>query len=92
MNASHIGEQLELFGPEEMRRIVVRVPWQGRSPRSLTRVAESLIFQSREKKCMSELISPLQYELWPINRAPRQSLGAPSLLPLDLEVYDGERT
>ena len=76
MNASHIGEQLELFGPEEMRRIVVRVPWQGRSPRSLTRVAESLIFQSREKKCMSELIERVQIDLWPNVVRPQRGAGA----------------
>ena len=80
LGLTHVNsDQLELFTVREMR--VTRIPWEGRSLRSLTKVALSGIFQSREKKCMSELISPAQLELWPSKKGPAYG-GAPSLVPL----------
>ena len=72
VDSSHKGDQLELFTRKEMG--VVQVPWEGISPRDLTRGSKVVIFQSREKKCMSELISPVQFELW-------QSIERPGVLP-----------
>ncbi len=72
-------DQLELFAATAMG--CVSVPWEGRSPRELTRVGMSSIFQSREKECMSELISPGQCELWPIvKEGPPVRRGAPLLV------------
>ncbi len=73
-----VGDQLELFSAKEGG--FVRVPWAGRSPRDLTRVATSVILRAQAKKCVSDLASEGQYDLWPIVKGPAYG-GAPLLLP-----------
>ncbi len=84
MHTSRAGEQLSLFTGRVMRELTVSVPWEGRSPRALTRVALSGIFKARAAKSMSEFVDVEQGDFWlPIKKRPRRSSpGAPSLLPL----------
>ncbi len=80
------GDQLDLF-PEELRALS-RVPWEGRSPRSLTRGAVDFIFKPSGKKSMSDLLSPAQLEFWRRIEVPRGELpGAPLLLGLPKRRY-----
>ncbi len=65
----------------------LRVPWEGRSPRALTRVALGLILKTRGEKSVSEVIDPEQYDLFDAERAPPGLWeGAPTLLPLPWEA------
>ncbi len=60
-----------------------RVPWEGRSPRALTRGRKRFIFEAQAWKSVGEAVDPEQYDLWlPIKKAPRIYRGAPLLLPL----------
>ncbi len=81
------GEQLELA--LEDRR--VKVPWEGRSPRGLTRVALGFIFDPRGKKKHKRNRDPSQMEMFggPSKGPPRYG-GAPLLLPLPEEKNDGK--
>ena len=75
------GEQLSLALEGEER---LRIPWDGRSPRALTRVGLSLIFKAQAAKSTSDFsIDPGQYDLFraAIKGRPQYG-GAPSLLPL----------
>jgi len=83
MNSVVEVEQLELgLWPGE--------PWNGRSPRVLTRGHLALIFNARAAEARAFFYDPFQLPLWPTEkRAPRRRLGAPSastLLPLPKEV------
>jgi len=72
--------QLDLFED------VVTLPWYGKSPRSLTRVAEALFLRREPQKDDRFVVDPNQYDLWlPAKKAPRKYRGAPSLK----EVKDG---
>jgi len=76
--AKRAGGQLELglFAGE---------PWEGRSPRALTRVNMGLIFKALAEESASDFVDPLQLDLFPRRRQrPRFTGGAsaPSLLPL----------
>ena len=75
------GEQLSLD-------LFVGLPWEGKSPRALTR-ARSSLFLRPEPPGHEVVLDPLQLELWPVprkatrKRRPRPgSVGALSLLPL----------
>ncbi len=75
--------QLEL----KLDDVRLSVPWDGRSPRGLTQVASSFIFEARAKKGRPPMMlpaSPEQLEFWP----PRPG-GASPLLPLPWEVHHG---
>jgi len=80
VNREGRGSQLELIlcMPE------LSVPWEGRSPRELTRGHDILIFRRKAGKSVSEFVDPDQLELWPelTEKAPSILEGAPSLLPL----------
>ncbi len=76
----HDGDQLRLeldWGSE---------PWEGRSPRALTKVALSLFL--RQKPPRHEVyVDPEQLEFWPVDEAtqkegPRATPGAPLLVSL----------
>ena len=75
------GEQLELF---EGGLVTVVLPWDGRSPRALTRVALSGIFKAQAGKSVSDFVNPDQYDLFVTRqkKAPWKYQGAPSLRPL----------
>ena len=76
-----ISEQLDLFED------VVRLPWYGRSPRSLTRCAIALFSRREPQKDDCGFLDPDQYDLWlPTKKAPWVYQGAPLLQ----EVYYGE--
>ena len=64
--------------------VVVRIPWEGRSPRELTRVQIDGIFKAGAAESVREFVDPAQLDLWrQITKASRvPSLEAPSLLPL----------
>ncbi len=70
--------QLDLF------RDASRVPWEGRSPRSLTRVAKALFLSHKAQKRERFFVDPYQIDLFGAGseRLPRVSGGAPSLVPL----------
>jgi len=66
-------------------------PWDGASPRVLTRGHLARILQPQGAKARAIYLDPLQYELWPpvvrargSSRAP-SSVGAETLLPLPKE-------
>jgi len=77
-----VGDQLEMWPGllEEERRL----PWGGRSPRGLTRVAMSPIFKARAAKKDDRFDLTGQIDLWPAKKkAPGgSSPGAPLLLDL----------
>ena len=78
-----IGDQLELRLPGLVD--LSREPWEGRSPRGLTRVALSTIFKAQAEKSTGDFVrDENQYDLWlPVKKAPRKYRGAPLLLALD---------
>ena len=61
-------------------------PWQGRSPRGLTRVHLGVILKPEAEKSVSDLVlDPCQYDLFPAaikDLPPHIWGGSPSLLPL----------
>ena len=70
--------QLEL----DLNDVRVNVPWNGRSPRELTKVRMSLFLRQAPQKSVSEFVSADQIEFWPERqkRPRRSSGGAPLLL------------
>ena len=85
---SHVGDQLVLgLNTEGGHGSPSRVPWEGRSPRDLTRVALGLILKPRGVKSVSDLFSA-QLDLFEVAHEDAPSLweGAPTLLPLPWEV------
>ena len=75
-----MSDQLDLFEKE-----LSRLPWRGRSPRSLTRGSKALFLRREPQKDASFVIGPEQLELFHVAKArPREiSPGAPLLLPFD---------
>ncbi len=74
------GEQLSLF---EGELALSRIPWEGRSPRALTRVGLSPIFKAQAEKSVSDFVSADQLELELTgSEGPRVYAGAPLLVPL----------
>ena len=69
--------QLELFA---LREVTVRIPWDGRSPRDLTRVNLEGIFKAQAVKSMSDFVSVDQCDLFETRqKSPRVYSGAPLL-------------
>jgi len=60
-------------------------PWDGRSPRALTRGPGSHIFEAQAEKSVSDFVSDEnQYDLWlTIKKAPWNYQGASLLVPFD---------
>ena len=86
------GEQLELF---DLHEVEVAVPWSGRSPRDLTRVALRGIFKAQDAKSMSVFVDPAQCDLWPtVEEGPTRLYGGAPLLrrlPPGRRRYHGTR-
>ena len=70
--------QLDLFED------VVALPWNGKSPRALTRAAKALFFKRERQKDERFFVDVDQFDLIrAAKKRPRRiSAGAPSLLPL----------
>ncbi len=87
MSSSRVGVvQFEL----ELGDARVRVPWEGRSPRGLTRGALMSIFKTQGAKSTSGLFVPGQIEIWPeVVKGLPASPGAPLLLPLKRRLNRG---
>ena len=84
MTASE-GEQLTLF-----RCMFKGEPWEGRSPRALTRGYKALFLRREPQKSMSDLVSDDQLELWPAaKKAPWVYQGAPLLVSPQGRRIDG---
>ena len=82
MIESVLGEQLSFVFEGEPA--ACRIPWEGRSPRALTRGAKWSIFEAQAGKSVGEVVDPEQIDFWlPGPKAPRLYLGAPSLFPLE---------
>ena len=81
---THAGDQLEMALGLEVVVGEASQPWEGRSPRALTRGYKRFTLKAQAKKSVSDFVrDPSQYDLWlPIERAPRVYRGAPLLLPL----------
>jgi len=59
------------------------LPWQGRSPRALTRASKALFFRREPQKDDSFFVDPNQGGLFHVAiKGLRMYSGAPSLLPL----------
>ena len=55
----------------------LQIPWEGRSPRELTKIRMFLFSRREPQKSMSELVVGAQLELWPItNRSGRREVPA----------------
>ncbi len=72
-----VGDQLSFVGV-----LFAGVPWEGRSPRALTRGALGLIFKPQGVKSVSDFVDPEQYDLFPEakEKAPWKYQGAPLLV------------
>ena len=58
-------------------------PWQGQSPRALTRGSKVLFLRREPQKADRFFVDPDQYDLFrAVRKGPHQYDGAPSLLPL----------
>ncbi len=77
---SHTPEQKQFV--LELADVRLRLPWEGRSPRELTKVQMSLFSSQEAQKSMSEFKDPAQLEFCfeRQKRAPRKYGGSPSLL------------
>ena len=74
--------QLDLW-PEWLARL----PWNGRSPRALTRSAMALFLRRKPQKADRFFVDPEQYDMFPAAKTgPPQYGGAPLLVPLDRRV------
>ena len=62
----------------------INVPWEGRSPRGLTRGANLVILKAQAASRMTEAKFGDQIEMWPTEQKPAPHVwgGGPSLLPL----------
>ena len=81
---SHDGDQLVFEGEEWLSLGVGHsLPWDGRSPRALTRGYGRFTLQPRAEKSVSDFVSDEdQFDLWlPMKKAPRRYRGAPLLVP-----------
>ena len=81
------GEQLELPFEGGLERL--SIPWDGRSPRALTRVGLSRIFKAQDVKKREQFVLSGQYDLWPTDEKAAPYLGAVPLLPLPRRWTDG---
>jgi len=80
---SRKGEQYELWSDHHGG--YVRVPWEGRSPRDLTRVSCSIILKALADKSIRDAVDPLQVDLFVASDRSGpwvgSYLGAPLLIP-----------
>ncbi len=68
----------------ELDDVRLRIPWEGRSPRVLTRVARSLIFKAGAVKKDDRNRDPTQLDLFLVpDKGPFVYEGAPLLLELE---------
>ncbi len=72
------GEQLELA----LDDVRLKIPWEGRSPRGLTRVRISSIFKAQAEKSVSDFVNPDQIEMSQLRQESPLYEGAPLLSPL----------
>ncbi len=83
-----LGEQLQLALEGEE---ILRIPWEGRSPRALTRGSLSGIFETRGGKSVSDFVDPAQVDLFEAlgwKQGPFYE-GALPLIPLPGRFEDG---
>ncbi len=75
------GDQLVFEGEEWLSLGVGHsLPWEGRSPRALTRGYKRFTLKTQVAKSTSDFVDPGQYDLWlPIKKAPWIYQGAPLL-------------
>jgi len=59
----------------------LNLPWNGRSPRGLTKAAQALFLSQAAQKSVSEFVDPEQGDLW--KKAAPEYSGAATLLPLN---------
>ena len=60
------------------------LPWQGQSPRDLTKARKALFLEQARQKDDRLVVDPNQLDLWPsAKKAPRIYRGAPLLLDLE---------
>ncbi len=84
--AKPTGVQLEL----SLGDVRLKIPWEGRSPRDLTRSAMALYSSHGAEKSVSDFDRFGQLEIWPAGKkAGPQYLGAPLLLSLGGGNSDG---
>ncbi len=59
-------------------------PWDGQSPRYLTRGRKALFLRQEPQKSVSEFVDPDQYDIWPTSpeRPPVIYRGAPLLVEI----------
>jgi len=85
---SRVGE-LELERAGQLRLpLYLGEPWDGRSPRALTRGHVGVILKAQAEKSVSDFVSDEnQLDLWvTVRKAPSLWEGAPSLFPFPWEV------
>jgi len=71
--------QMDLF--EGTMVALSKLPWQGRSPRALTKGHKRFILKAQAGGSMGEFVDPEQYDLWRrIKKAPWRYQGAPLLV------------
>ncbi len=75
-----VGDQLALA----LDDVRLQLPWSGRSPRDLTRVASLAIFKPGRQKSVSDFVDPDQIDLFEARQKKEELryVGAPLLIPL----------
>jgi len=75
------GDQLELALGEKFLVGAASLPWEGRSPRALTRGYKRFTLKAQAEKSVSDFVGdPGQFDLWlPEKKAPWIYQGAPLL-------------
>jgi len=70
--------QLDLF--EDTVVGSSKTPWEGRSPRALTRGSKMFTLKAQAAKSVSDFVDDDQFDLWlPVKKAPWEYQGAPLL-------------
>ncbi len=84
-----VGGQYAFEGEEWLALgVSQREPWEGRSPRALTRGYGRFTLKAQAQKSMRDSADPDQYDLWlPAKEAPWVYQGAPLLLEPELEDF-----
>ena len=84
MTSNPVGDQLILEGFEDFLVGDHREPWEGRSPRALTKGHGMVILKAQAKKSMSDFVrDENQFDLWlPMKKCASVYVGAPLLIPL----------
>ena len=81
MDLSRDSDQLSFEGEEWLALGVGHsLPWEGRSPRALTKGYERFTLKAQAAKSVSDFVDPEQYDLWlTMKKAPWKYQGAPLL-------------